>query len=41
MSRERIFSDYVDRRRGDSVTMRFGEEVMENGLFQGQVKEKR
>jgi hypothetical protein len=27
---ERIFSDYVDKREGDSLTTKFGEEVMEN-----------
>jgi spore coat protein CotH len=35
---ERIFSDYVDRRGSDSLTMRFGEEVKQNSPFQGQAK---
>jgi hypothetical protein len=33
VNRERIFSDYMERRGGDSLTMRFGEEVMEKQLF--------
>lgn len=33
MSRERICSDYVGRRRGDSLTMSCREEVMENDSF--------
>jgi hypothetical protein len=37
VNRKRIFSDYVDRRGGDVFTTRSGEEVTENGPFQGQV----
>jgi hypothetical protein len=33
VNRERIFSDYVGRRGGDSLTTRFGEEVMEKQPF--------
>jgi hypothetical protein len=41
VKRERIFSDDVGKRGGDSLTVRFGDEIMENGPFQGQVMGKR
>jgi hypothetical protein len=37
VNQERIFSIYVDRKSGDSFTVRFEEEVLGNGPFQGQV----
>jgi hypothetical protein len=37
MNWERIFSIYVDRKGGDSFGVRFEEELMGNGPFQGQV----
>jgi hypothetical protein len=36
---EMISCDYVERRRGDSLTTRFGEEVMEKQSFCGSLKE--
>jgi hypothetical protein len=37
VNRKRIFSVYVDRKGGDSLTKSFEEEVMENSPFQCQV----
>jgi hypothetical protein len=35
VNRERIFSDFVESRGGDSLTMRFREEVVEKRPFSG------
>jgi hypothetical protein len=35
VNRKRIFSDYVERRGGDSLTMKFGEEVTEKQTITG------
>jgi hypothetical protein len=36
VNRERIFSDYVERRGGDSLATRLGEEEIEKWPFSGQ-----